>query len=169
MNESSKATEAASYATTASEAWDWNESQLAELNRHLGKPFGEVERFNQALAFVLWKSGHPVRVWSENSWRPWALTDYPFYDDTLKYEVTPKPEALALPSIDWSHVTFDFIAQDEDGAIWGYDVRPIQNFDSKRWNPGVGAKLSLRLTCLTSLKPGKGDWKKLIVQRPEVV
>lgn len=92
MNESSKATEAASYATTASEAWNWNESQLAELNRHLDKPFGEVERFNQALAFTLWMDGHAVqgRIFSDAEWRECR----PTWSARIHYRILPRREVV---------------------------------------------------------------------------
>lgn len=162
MTESSKATEAASYAITASEAWDWNESQLAELNRHLDKPFGEVERFNQALAFTLWMDGHPIGRMTGGEWHECN----PVWYRDARYCVLPKPEPLVLPSIDWSHVApkWTWLAQDSSGSAFIHERMPVTE-TSTVWHGGGSFAHAMHFA---SFKPGTGDWKKLIVQRPEV-
>ena len=92
MNESTQQTQAASYAVTAYEACAWDASQLAELNRHLDKPFGEVERFNQALASTLWMDSHRVEFTDDSG--VWLHAEWPTWQRELRYRILPKREVV---------------------------------------------------------------------------
>lgn len=92
MNESTTQTQAASFAVESLERWSWTADQLAELNRKLDKPFGEVERFDQALAFVLYKSGHPVEV-SMHA-HHWLEVVHPLWLDGTRYRILPHREVV---------------------------------------------------------------------------
>lgn len=164
MNESSKATQAASFAVESAEAWDWTASQLAELNRHLDKPFGEVERFNQALAFTLWMDGHEVE-WQYGA-NGWILGANIAWNPVTRYRILPKPKVIVPPSIDWSHVQpiWKWLTQDKYETPLLFAEKP--EVFGNHWGTGMRCVLG---THFASFKPGKGDWKKLIVQRPEGV
>ena len=168
MNESSKETEAASYAVTASEAWTWDASQLAELNRHLDKPFGEVELFNRCLAFALWQTGHPVEFWSVGA--GWEASTRPLWAEFGRYRVLPKPEPLVLPSIDWSAVSprLQWLTQDLSGVMIVFERKPSPNEENGSWSAGFCGHMT-HADNFSSAKYGRGNWRKLIVQRPEVV
>lgn len=157
-------------ARAALTAAKWAETgfSLETLNEHLARPFGEVALVDRCLAFALWQQGHRVLALVDE-FDPvpmaghWVDCAHPQWEALRRYRIAAKPEELVLPSIDWSHVTFDWIAQDEDGTLCGYNSRPRPGHGE--WGAATGAVANLQF--LRSAKPGKGDWTKLIVQRPE--
>ncbi|MDE1139563.1 MAG: hypothetical protein PW999_07880 [Paraburkholderia tropica] len=141
--------------------------KIDNVNTWLNFPFSEVKPFFRLMAFALWQHGHPIEYLDGTG--NWFATDPPAWCPGDVYRVLPKPEELVLPSIDWSHVTpgLKFLVQDEDGTARILDRAPI----------GAGATANgwsymgciVDATLYASFKPGKGDWRKLIVQRPEGV
>ncbi|WP_321953135.1 hypothetical protein [Paraburkholderia bannensis] len=142
---------------------------LEIINRDLAKPFGEVPLAMRALAFALWQDGWPVEFRNERD--EWHPTDQPLWGPRMVYRLGPHPESFVLPSIDWSHVSADFkwLAQDESGAAYLVDRKPSGAASCAA--PGAGrwsyAGIWSRADLFTSFKRGSGDWRKLIVQRPE--
>ncbi|WP_063750542.1 hypothetical protein [Paraburkholderia bannensis] len=139
---------------------------LESLNRDLDKPFGEVALASRALAFALWQDGWPIEWRREDCPGDWRECS-PSWEGELCYRVLPKPEELVLPSIDWSHVAAEYrwLVQDGSGSAYLSPKEPAV-FDAQ--GGGWAAFWLVKdATHFSSFKPGKGDWRKLIVQRPE--
>jgi len=157
-------------AQAAQTAAKWAETgfSLQTLNAHLYRPFGEVAMVDQCLAFALWRQGFPVQWLSNGDWIDSAFSGIS-WNPATRYRVLPKPEEPVLPSIDWSHVApkWKWLAQDENGSVWIYTRQPQAPKDQPRWIAQTGQMH--RCAEFTSCRPGRGDWRKLIVQRPEGV
>lgn len=145
--------------------WVENGFSLKTLNAHLARPFGKVALVDRCLAFALWSEGYRFEYRREDSPGDWRAGD-PCWSPELCYRALPKPEELVLPSIDWSQVApkWKWLAQDKDEGLWLYTEMP---------KTGAGGWSNVSGDCadvsgvLAALVTGKGDWKKLIVQRPE--
>lgn len=139
---------------------------LNTVNATLDRPFGEVPLKFQCLAFALSQQGYPVMYWhgEEHGWR---ATPTPLWGPKMRYRIAAKPEEIMPPSIDWSHVApeYRWLAQCENGSAYLSEGEPrIHHAAGVGWVfPGPCAFAAY----FASFKLGKGDWTKLIVQRPE--
>ncbi|MEK6291075.1 MAG: hypothetical protein V4793_06740 [Paraburkholderia tropica] len=157
----------AHHAGVVAQSDDKSDHLLRRLNATLEKPFGDVPIYWRCLAFALWQAGYPIEHSIGGAY--WNRTPTPQWSPKSLYRIAEKPEELVLPSIDWSHVTpgLKFLVQDEGGTARLLDRAPI----------GAGATANgwsymgciVDATLYASFKPGNGDWRKLIVQRPEGV
>ncbi|WCM21388.1 hypothetical protein NDK50_08050 [Paraburkholderia bryophila] len=141
---------------------------LGRLNDRLNGPFGEVELSDRCLAFALWQQGHPVeRSTPEiDEWHECL----PQWVRSVRYRLLPRPIPLVLPSIDWSHVDthFGWLAQDQGGQSYLFEFEPEHGNDYPGWGRR-GKNLAGDMVVakyFASFRPGSGDWKKLIVERP---
>lgn len=153
----------AHHAGVVAQGDDKSDHLLRRLNAALEKPFGEVPIYWRCLAFGLWQQGHPVEFISPHSGR-WMEAVCPTWEGELIWRVLPKPEELVLPSIDWSHVgpKWKWLAQDQCGGACLTTARP--RADGEEWLEGCDYA---EAHGFASFNHGKGDWTKLIVQRPE--
>lgn len=160
-------------ARAALTAGRWAETgfSLETLNEHLARPFGDVSLVNRCLAFALWQQGHPVEVNVLLVGSDWmrcgafgSAGGGPFWSLESRYRVLPKPEEFVLPSIDWSHVApkWKWLSQDKCGDAFLTTARPT--VVGREWLEGCDYA---EAHGFASYAPGKGDWTKLIVQRPE--
>lgn len=157
----------AHHAGVVAQSDDKSDHLLRRLNAALDKPFGEVQIYWRCLAFALWQAGHQIEHSIGGAY--WNRTPTPQWSPKSLYRIAEKPEELVLPSIDWSHVApqWKWLVQDEGGVVTLFDHRPMLSEPVGLWGfAAVGGKF-LRADNFASAKPGKGDWRKLIVQRPE--
>ncbi|SDR18768.1 hypothetical protein SAMN05443245_3415 [Paraburkholderia fungorum] len=142
--------------------------ELRALNEELARPFGDVPLYARCFAFALWQQGYPIEF--SIGGERWNLTPSPQWGAKGRYRVRPKREDLVLPSIDWSHVVakWKWLAQDENGELWVFSERPEISAAAKWWFVAGGKSTEIQaVAALASAKSGSGDWRKLIVQRPE--
>ncbi|PVX86452.1 hypothetical protein [Paraburkholderia unamae] len=158
-----RAMDAANY----SETWAKGGCPLDQLNHALDKPFGQVALWNRCLVFALWQQGHPIEwrsvLSTSDDWR----RDVPIWHSHVIYRVCPKPEDLALPSIDWTHVSprLKWLAQDATGALMLFEKMPSPH-EGGSWGTAEFG-WSTYADNFASARRGNGDWRKLLVQRPE--
>ncbi|WP_321902059.1 hypothetical protein [Paraburkholderia tropica] len=154
----------AHHAGVVAQSDDKSDHLLRRLNAALEQPFGDVPIYWRCLAFAMWQEGYPIHVKTPEG----IFVDCPpLWVRTSTYRVLPKPEELVLPSIDWSHVTpgLKFLVQDSDGTARILDRAPlVAGATAKGWSY-LGCFVDAAI--YASFKPGNGDWRKLIVQRPE--
>lgn len=89
----------------------------------------------------------------------WTECVSPTWQDVLEYRIKP-----TKPSIDWSHVHPDYkwMAKDEDGEMWLYEVEP--SLAVSGWVAGYLG--GMQAMCFASAKPGSCHWRDSLVQRP---
>ncbi|RQM48670.1 hypothetical protein EHZ19_10730 [Paraburkholderia bannensis] len=160
----------AHHAGVVAQSDDKSDHLLRRLNAALEKPFGDVPIYWRCIAFALWQAGYPIEHSIGGAY--WNRTPTPQWSPKSLYRIAEKPEELVLPSIDWSHVAarWKWMAQDKDGQLWLYHAQPEVSVESGWWFVGGGKNTENHEAGeFASAKKGKGDWRKLIVQRPEGV
>ena len=104
------------------------------------------------------------RYVGEGVFTTFANPDKELYDFfCFEYRVVEEPE-IVLPSIDWSVLIpeWRWLAQSQNGLVCAFTHKPEPGHCS--WVHRDGEAITSGH--LSSLKPGKGDWRKLIVERP---
>ncbi|MEX3961050.1 hypothetical protein AB4Y42_02350 [Paraburkholderia sp. EG286B] len=157
--------EAASFAKESVDQWSWTPEELAPFNAKLDKRFGEVDLCDQALAFALWKTGHPIQYRDADG--IWHTMKQPLWGALAVYRLLAKAEAMAMPSIDWSAVSprLKWLTQDLSGVMILFEKKPYANTHNGSWTTGCVGHLT-HADNFASAKQGRGHWRDLIVERP---
>lgn len=157
--------EAAAFAKESVDQWAWTPEQLAPFNAKLEKRFGDVALCDQALAFALWKTGHPIQFRNDDG--SWRTTDQPLWGPSNIYRFLAKVALAEMPSIDWLAVSprLKWLTQDLSGVLVLFEKRPYANTLSGTWTTNCAGQLT-HADNFASAKQGRGHWRDLIVERP---
>ncbi|CAM2151291.1 hypothetical protein [Paraburkholderia tropica] len=152
----------AHHAGVVAQSDDKSDHLLRRLNAALEKPFGEVPIYWRCLAFAMWQEGY--RIERSTTGAAWSRIPTPQWNPNSLYRIAEKPEELVLPSIDWSHVApeWRWLVQNPGGYGSLTSARPSPS--CSEWVEGCNYSDA---SGFASFRRGKGDWRKLIVQRPE--
>jgi hypothetical protein len=76
-------------------------------------------------------------------------------------------EPLVPDSVDWSHVgpAVNWIARDEDGAVWGYAARPMAGDSPWFFRSWAGWRID---GLIPSYRRGTVGWRDSLISRPGV-
>ncbi|MBB3256892.1 hypothetical protein [Paraburkholderia sp. WP4_3_2] len=157
--------EAAAFAKESIDQWSWTPEQLASFNEKLNKRFGEVNLCDQALAFALWKTGHPIQYRHDDG--IWRTSDQPLWGSSMVYRLLAKVELTTMPSIDWTAVSprLKWLTQDLSGVMILFEKKPYANSFNGSWTTGCVGHLT-HADNFASAKQCRGHWRDLIVERP---
>lgn len=117
-------------------------------------PYGLLKEYHPEVAKALRKCGGP---WERYQIGIWLKTDCPQWDDDTVYRL-----AATKPSIDWSHVSDEFIAlaTGSGGFTHLFDRRPDKG--AQGWLGGYCTSV----VALASFRPGTCRWEDSLVMRP---
>ena len=124
------------------------------------KPFGLLPNAAQD-ALKEWP--HGVEFYTTKGW----VKSAPIWNASTTYRAMPAPTEQPLVVHDWDVLAdwVQWVAQDDDGGIYGYDGEPDSDVDLDIWGY-AGRMCDLYGLSTKIITPSTGDWTKAKVQRP---
>ena len=122
------------------------------------KKFGDMAREEQAeLVYQVIIERKTISF--SNNGEVWREIAFPAWDSQHYYRVSP-----TKPNIEWGHVHPDlnWLARDESGAAYLYDVEPVKGKYTFAPKPKMMDALPF-----ASYKPGDCNWSESLVRRPK--
>ena len=122
------------------------------------KKFGDMTREEQAeLVYQVIIERKTISF--SNNGEGWREIAFPAWDSQHYYRV-----ASTKPSIDWDHVHSDlnWLARDESGSAYLYDVEPVKGKYTFAPKPKM-----MDARPFASYKPGDCNWSESLVRRPK--
>lgn len=127
----------------------------------------------KALKDMTWEEAEPIyRAFNEG--RP--IEEYNFVGNPWQTVHNPNPiwristyrVKQTKPSINWEHLKPEIvaIAEDEDGELWGYSIKPFLSEEEGAWLLHSLEGDGYILDGYASYVPGTCDWKESLVIRP---
>lgn len=127
--------------------------------RKITAPFGLLDAETQEALKQAASDGKPMEMFISGP--RWTPVQPPAWFDTTVYRVRPEP--LAKPSIDWSHVDekYRYMATDETGDTYLHVTRP--EVVSCYW---ASEDQVTEADTFASFRPGSCHWRDSYVERP---
>jgi len=140
-----------------SEEYSKKTAEYMERLRNMDNNKEHIERTKHLIEVMqAYVDGHPVESMTEYS--AWQINPNPLWDFSLaNYRIAKTPD-----TINWDHVApeFKYMARDEDGTVFLYEVKPerLRGY----WRNGYKALAISH----SSYRRGTCDWKDSLVIRP---
>lgn len=131
--------------------------ELVKEEASLPPILGEMSMDERVEMFIASQNGKTIQQWDVTKW----TDDHnPTWWPTAIYRI--KPEEAIPDSFDWSHATFNYVARDAEGEVYGFDATPIKHKET--WVRSKGTLY--RANAFASYKKGNLPWDQSLICRP---